>query len=86
MTCIYLSKKLKTIVMFTSVLSGCLDIFGNVLSQPKHPWCKKSCGQKCKKAMLKKMQNQNGRQRSPAVDGIKIFDNDDQAKGITVAC
>ena len=29
--------------------------------------------------MLKKMLNQNGLPRPPAVDGIKIFDNDDQA-------
>ena len=39
-------------------------------SQPKHPWCKKSCGQESKKAVLKKMWNQNGRPRPPAVDGI----------------
>ena len=29
--------------------------------------------------MLKKMRNENGWPRPPAVDGIKIFDNDDQA-------
>ena len=29
--------------------------------------------------MLKKMLNQNGRPRPPAVDGIKFFYNDDQA-------
>ena len=29
--------------------------------------------------MLKKMGNQNGRTRPPAVDGIKSFDNDDKA-------
>ena len=28
---------------------------------------------------MKKMGNQNGRPRPPAVDGIKSFDNDDQA-------
>ena len=28
---------------------------------------------------MKKMWNQNGRPRTPAVDGIKIFDNNDQA-------
>ena len=44
-------------------------------SQPKHPWCKKDL----KEAMLKKMSNQNGWPRPPAVDGIKMFDNEDQA-------
>ena len=29
--------------------------------------------------MLKKMRNRNGQPRPPAVDGIKIFDNDGQA-------
>ena len=29
--------------------------------------------------MLKKIRNQNGQPRPPAVDGIKSFDNDDQA-------
>ena len=34
--------------------------------------------------MLVKMQNQNGWPRPSALDGIKIFDNDDQAaKNIT---
>ena len=49
------------------------------ISQPKHPWCKKSCGQESKKAMLKKMGNQNRRPRPSGIDGVKIFDNDDQA-------
>ena len=39
-----------------------------------------------KKAMLKKMGNQNEQLRPPAVDGIKIFDNVDQAANIIVAC
>ena len=47
-------------------------------SQQKHPWCKKIAAKNLKKAMLKKMWNQNGWQRPPAVDGIKSFDNDDQ--------
>ena len=31
------------------------------------------------RAVLKKMGNQNGWPRPPAIDGIKFFDNDDQA-------
>ena len=48
-------------------------------SQPKHPCCKKVVAKNLKKAMLKKMWKQNGWPRPPAVDGIKVFDNDDQA-------
>ena len=48
-------------------------------SQPKHPWYKKAAAKYLKKAMLKKMWNQNGLPRPPAVVGIKIFNNDDQA-------
>ena len=48
-------------------------------SQSKHCWCKKVAAKNLKMAMLKKMWNQNGWPRPPAVDGIKIFDNDDQA-------
>ena len=47
--------------------------------QPKHPWCKKSSGQELIKAGMKKMWNQIGLPRPPAVVGIKIFDNDDEA-------
>ena len=36
--------------------------------------------------MLKKMWNQNRQPRPPTVDGIKIFDNGDQAANITVVC
>ena len=43
------------------------------------PGIKKVVAKNLKKAMLKKMGNQNGRPRLPAVDGIKIFDDDDQA-------
>ena len=39
-------------------------------SQPKHPWCKKSCGQEFKKGHTEKDVKSNGRPRSPAVDGI----------------
>ena len=45
----------------------------------KTPWCKKSCGQESKKGHAEKMQNQNRQPSLPAVDEIKIFDNDDQA-------
>ena len=49
-------------------------------SQTKHSLCKKVVAmQESKKAMMKKMWNQSGQPRPPAVDGIKIFDNDDQA-------
>ena len=47
-------------------------------SQPKHSWNKKVAAKNLKKAMLKKMWNQNGWPRPPTVNGIKIFDNDDQ--------
>ena len=47
-------------------------------SQPKSPGVKKVAAKNPEKAMLKKMQNQNGRPRPPATDGIKIFGNDDQ--------
>ena len=48
-------------------------------SQPKHPWCKKRCGQESKKGHAENMSNQNGWPRPPAVDGIKSIDNDNQA-------
>ena len=48
-------------------------------SQPKHPWCKKNCGQESKKGHAEKDVKSNGRPRPAAVDGIKSFDNDDQA-------
>ena len=41
-------------------------------SQPKHPWCKKVAAKNLKKAMLKKMGNQNEWPRPSAVDGTKI--------------
>ena len=44
-----------------------------------HAWFKKVSAKNLKKATLKKMLNQNGQSRPPAADGIKIFDNDDQA-------
>ena len=47
-----------------------------VKSQPKHPWCKNSSGPKLR---MKKMKNQIWQPRPPAVDEIKIFDNDDKA-------
>ena len=50
-----------------------------ILSQPKHPWCKKVVAKNLKKAGMKKMWNRIGRPRPPAVDEIKIFDNDDKA-------
>ena len=45
------------------------------ISQPKHPWCKKSSGQELKS----QNENQIGQPRPPAVDEIKIIDNDDKA-------
>ena len=54
-------------------------------SQPKHP-CVKNVAKNLKKATLKKMLKQNGQPRPPDVDGIKTFDNDDQATKITVVC
>ena len=50
-----------------------------VISQPKHPWCKKVVANNLKKAMLKKMRNENGRPKLSAIDEIKISNNDDQA-------
>ena len=47
-------------------------------SQPKHPLCKKVAAKNLEKVMLKKMENQNGWPKPPAIDEIKIFDNDDQ--------
>ena len=43
------------------------------------PSVKKVATKNLKKAILKKMWNQIVQPRSPAVNGIKIFDNDDQA-------
>ena len=43
------------------------------------PGVKKVTAKNLKKDMLKKICNQNGRPRPPAVYGIKIFDNNDQA-------
>ena len=48
-------------------------------SQPKHPWCKNCCGQESKKGHAEKDVKSKWRPRPPAVDGIKSFDNDDQA-------
>ena len=57
-----------------------------LISQPKHPWCEKSSsqeptkkGQDPKKSRMKKMWNQIGWPRPPAVNEIKLFDNDDKA-------
>ena len=48
-------------------------------SQPNTPSVKKVAAKNLKRAMLKKMWNQNRQPRPPAIDGIKNFDNDDQA-------
>ena len=40
--------------------------------------CKNGCSQESKKGMLKTMRNKDGQPRS-AVDGFKIFDNDEEA-------
>ena len=48
-------------------------------SQPKHPWCKKSCGQESKKGHAEKDVKSKWAAKASAVDEIKIFDNDDQA-------
>ena len=47
--------------------------------QPKHHWCEKSCGQESKTDNAEKDVNSKWLPRHPAVHGIKIFDNDDQA-------
>ena len=61
---------------FASLVSGGNSFFFKYPNQ-KHPKCNKSNGQD-KKATLKKMWNQKGQPRPPAIDGIQIFDNDDQ--------
>ena len=48
-------------------------------SQPKHPWHKKSCGQEFKQGHAEKDVESKWVAKPPAVDGIKSFDNDDQA-------
>ena len=48
-------------------------------SQPKHLGVKKVAAENLKKAMLKRCEIKMGGQGPPAVDGIEIFDNDDQA-------
>ena len=32
-----------------------MNMYGMYVSQPKHPWCKKSCGQESKKGHAEKM-------------------------------
>ena len=49
------------------------------LSQPKHPWCKKSSNQELKKGWDEKDVKSNWAAKASAVDEIKIFDNDDKA-------
>ena len=54
----------------------------NVTINPNQntPGIKKVVAKNLKQTMLlKTMRNQNGRPRPPAANGIKIFDNDDQA-------
>ena len=50
------------------------------------PGVKKVAAENQKKAMLKKMQNQNGRPRPPAVDAIKFLIMMTRPQNITVAC
>ena len=48
--------------------------------QARHPWCKKVAAKNLK-GHAKKMWNQNGKPRPPAVDEIiRIFDNDQATK------
>ena len=53
------------------------QFFWKCVSQPKHPWCIKSCSQESKKGHTKKDVKSEWAPKPPAVDGIKIFDNDD---------
>ena len=56
-----------------------LSVFYICISQPKHPWCKKSRGQELKKGQDKKDVKSNWVAKASGVDEIKIFDNDDKA-------